>query len=233
MTNTIFCTSCGTAFGSTSKFCGKCGKPAPAQAPTSAPPPVVAPMPSSRPAPAGYGAAPQPAWPPAAAPSAATFRPAPPVSMSPPMASASMAPAIVPMPAPVRASVQAPASGPMMAGGRPLGQIRSAGTVMLLAIVTIGIYGVIWYYQNYEELKRYSGQGIGGGFGLVLSFIFPPANAFILPGEVGKLYLAEGATPPVTGATGWWLFLPLVGGLIWLFKTQDALNGFWRAKGVR
>jgi hypothetical protein len=38
--------------------------------------------------------------------------------------------------------------------------------------------------------------------------------------------------PPVTGITGLWLLLPLVGAFVWFIKVQGALNRFWIAKGA-
>jgi hypothetical protein len=37
----------------------------------------------------------------------------------------------------------------------------------------------------------------------------------------------------VSGVTGLWLFLPLVGGLVWFIKTNGALNAYWRQHGAR
>src|SRR5262249_30705918 len=38
--------------------------------------------------------------------------------------------------------------------------------------------------------------------------------------------------PPVTGVTGLWNLLPIVGSFIWLAKTQNALSAFWEGHGA-
>ncbi len=115
-----------------------------------------------------------------------------------------------------------------------LGKPRSSVSVILLSIVTIGIYGIYWQYRTFKEMKRYSGEGIGGALALVftLTFILYLVNIFKMPAEVGDLYAREGQPKPVSGATGFWVFLPFVGGIIWLVKTQGNLSKFWEAHGA-
>jgi|GEM_PF-5393889 len=47
-----------------------------------------------------------------------------------------------------------------------VGKVRDPWIVILLSIVTIGIYALYWQYATFKEMKDYSGQGIGGGLGL-------------------------------------------------------------------
>ena len=114
----------------------------------------------------------------------------------------------------------------------PVGKVRSPLAVLLLSIVTLGIYGLVWHYKTFQEMKDYSGEGIGGGLGLVLELFCGIVVAFLLPAEVGNLYAKEGQPKPVSGTTGLWVLLPLLGGLIWLWKVQDRLNDFWQSKGA-
>jgi uncharacterized membrane protein YraQ (UPF0718 family) len=122
----------------------------------------------------------------------------------------------------------APATG----GARPLGKPRGWVVVFLLTLVTLGIYGLVWQYKTFEEMKLYSGNGIGGVVGLILAIFVGVVNPFIMSAEVGRLYGAEGQEPPVTGVTGLWILLPIVGSFIWLAKTQNALSAFWEAHGA-
>ena len=48
---------------------------------------------------------------------------------------------------------------------------------------------------------------------------------------MGRLYAREGRAGPVTALTGFWVILPIVGGIIWVFKTQGRLNDYWLAHG--
>ncbi len=113
--------------------------------------------------------------------------------------------------------------------GGPVGKIRSSLSVILLSIITLGIYFLIWQYKSFKELKAHTGQGIGGGLGLLLAIIFGIVNAFILPSEVGSMYAATGQERPVSGKTGWWVFLPLIGWFIWVAKVQGNLNRYWES----
>jgi hypothetical protein len=113
-----------------------------------------------------------------------------------------------------------------------VGKTRSPLTVLLLSIVTIGIYGLFWQYATFKEMKDYSRAGMGGGLGLLFAILLGIVNVFMLPAEVGNLYASEGRAKPVSGPTGFWVFLPIIGGIIWLFKTQGRLNDFWEIHGA-
>jgi hypothetical protein len=122
--------------------------------------------------------------------------------------------------------------------GAPLGKIREAGPCVALFICTLGLYSLVWYYKTFTEMKRHSGQGIGGVWailmiipGVILLYIPPLVLPFLCAGEVGKLYERRGAQPPVGAQTGVWIFLPLAGGIIWWLKVQNALNEYWARSG--
>jgi hypothetical protein len=132
-------------------------------------------------------------------------------------------------PMPASPAAYAPPSG-------PLGQVRSTGLTMLLFFVTLGIWGLVYYYQAQEEMKRHSGQGIGGVVALVVAIFAGVVSPFLLSHEVGGLYERQGQPPPVNAMTGLWFFpgiLILVGPFIWFVKTNEALNDYWRGFGVR
>ena len=113
-----------------------------------------------------------------------------------------------------------------------VGKVRSPVVVILLSLVTLGIYSLYWQYASFKELRAYSGEGIGGGLGLLFAFLLGIVNVFLLPSEVGHLYGREGREEPVSGLTGFWVFLPLIGGIIWVVKTQGRLNQFWQSHGA-
>ena len=71
-----------------------------------------------------------------------------------------------------------------------VGMKRSPVSVILLTIITLGIYGLYWQYVVFKDLKEYSGEGIGGGLALVFAFFISIVNIFLLPMEIGNLYAA-------------------------------------------
>lgn len=122
------------------------------------------------------------------------------------------------------------ATGGTSTGQRPLGKERSPLGVLLLSIITLGIYGLVWEYKTFQELKDYSGEGLGGLLGLVLSFFCSIIVIFVLPNEVGNLYRKAGQASPISAVTGLWVLIPFIGGIIWLFKVQGRLNDFWASQ---
>jgi Domain of unknown function (DUF4234) len=119
----------------------------------------------------------------------------------------------------------------------PAGKVRSTWAVIGLSVITFGIYSLYYYFATHEEMKQHSGEGLGGAIGLVLGLVTGGlVTAFVLPNEVGNLYARQGRSRPVSATTGLWMILGafiLVGPLVWLIKTNGALNAYWRSVGVR
>ncbi|MDQ3894093.1 MAG: DUF4234 domain-containing protein [Actinomycetota bacterium] len=113
----------------------------------------------------------------------------------------------------------------------PLGQPRGILFGILMFIVTIGIYSLYWTFKTYEEIKQHSGVGLGGVVGLVIWILLSIVTFFELPSEVGQMYRADAREAPVTGWTGLWALIPIVGHIIWFVKVQGALNAYWQSKG--
>ena len=115
--------------------------------------------------------------------------------------------------------------------GERLGTRRSAGLVILLTVVTCGIWAIVWAFQNGDELQRWSGKGVGGVAHLLLTMFVSPVTMFLLASEVEQLYRDVGREPPITTIWGLWFLLPIVGNLIWNIRIQDAINDYWTAFG--
>lgn len=111
------------------------------------------------------------------------------------------------------------------------GAYYSPGLVILLSIVTIGIWSVLWSYRTNEDLKRYNGDGLGGTVGAILFFFISPVVMFTIPSEIEKMYQADGRQSPVSTLWGLWFLLPIIGHVVWYLKVQGALNDFWMSKG--
>jgi hypothetical protein len=139
-----------------------------------------------------------------------------------------------PPPGGIPAPQQAAVSQYGYSGARgPVGRTQNAGTVILLTIVTLGIYSWIWTYRQFEDFKRYSGQGLGGGLGVVLGIFVNPVVWFMIPLELKNLHEAEGEQSPVDAIWGLWFLLPIVGNFIWYLKMQDVINNFWTRRGAQ
>jgi Domain of unknown function (DUF4234) len=133
-----------------------------------------------------------------------------------------------------------PASGPgyyVTPVGQPPAQLGGAfysiGLVILLTIVTIGIWGAFWTYRTSEDLKRFNGDGLGGVLGVVIYLLLSPVLMFTIPSEIQKMYQRDGRQSPVSPLWGLWFLLPLIGNIIWYVKVQRSLNDFWLSKGSR
>ena len=111
----------------------------------------------------------------------------------------------------------------------PIGQQRNIGKQILLAIVTLGIYGVYWVYRSHEDVKQHTGEGVGGGIGLLIYIVFGLATLFLLPVEIQKMYQRDGKQSPVSAATAFWILLFAIP---WYVKCQSALNEYWASKGA-
>ena len=147
-------------------------------------------------------------------------------------------PGAVPPPPPAPA-VPAPPMTPYGAAAAlgPAGKVRSTGTCVLLSIVTLGIYTWYWYFATHDEMKRHTGDGIGGPVALILAIFVGIVMPFLTSNEVGNLYERSGRPKPVSAATGLWALLLgwffLVGVIVWFVKTNGALNDYWRSQGAQ
>ena len=104
--------------------------------------------------------------------------------------------------------------------------------MILLTIVTLGIWMMVWSYQNGEELKQHARTGIGGIGYLLITLLIAPVTMFLMAGEVEQLYRREGKDPPITTIWGLWFLLPIIGQFIWYFRIQRSLNEYWIAHGA-
>ena len=121
--------------------------------------------------------------------------------------------------------------------GQPPAQLGGAfygtGLVILLMIVTLGIWGIFWSYRTNEDLKRYNGDGLGGVLAIVIYLLLSIILMFTIPNEIEKMYQRDGRQSPISTVWGLWFLLPLIGNIIWYVKVQRVLNEFWQSKGSR
>ncbi len=115
----------------------------------------------------------------------------------------------------------------------PLGKPRGIFFVIAITIITLGIYHLYWVYKVYDEMKQHTGDGLGGVLGLVIALVIGVVNYFVIPSEIGKMYRGDGRDAPMSGWTGLWILLPIIGWFVWVVKVQSALNRYWESKGAR
>ena len=142
----------------------------------------------------------------------------------------SSAPPPPPPPAPQYAAPAVPSG---VAPERLDGPFYSTGLVILLTVVTCGVWAAIWTYRTKEDLKRFNGDGLGGVLGVVIYLLLSPVLMFTIPSEIQKAYQRMGRESPVEPLWGLWFLLPLIGNIIWYVRVQQALNDLWIANGAR
>ena len=110
------------------------------------------------------------------------------------------------------------------------GIVRNPVTVLLLSIITCGIYLWFWLYTIGSELKLYlSDEGINPGFNLVLSILCFPYLYYIIYRYSQKIYQAQliadvpGASDNSLAYTIIGIFLPVVSAML----MQSELNKVW------
>jgi len=134
-------------------------------------------------------------------------------------------------PPPPPAAAAGPATGPVPPGLD--GVFYKPGLNILLAIVTCGIWSIVWSFRTGEDLKQHTGEGLGGAIHLVIALFVAPVTMFLIPMEIANMYKRDGRESPVQPLLGLWFLLPLIGNIIWYTKVQAALNEYWVSKGSR
>lgn len=114
----------------------------------------------------------------------------------------------------------------------PVGAIRNPLTVVLLTIVTLGIYGLWWTYVMFRDTREFGHHGFGGIAGLVLALLLPFLPPFLLPWQIGVARMAGRLDRRTRALQGLWWLLPIVGWIIWVYRVQDAANELWASNGA-
>jgi hypothetical protein len=113
---------------------------------------------------------------------------------------------------------------------RPVGKRRGGVTVVLLSIVTLGIYWLVYVFKTHSEIRQHSGLGLGGGVALLLAIFLGFLTPFLLGHDVQRARSAAGLPPRVSWLTGFWTLIPLLGLFIFVVKIQNALNDYWASQ---
>ena len=120
--------------------------------------------------------------------------------------------------------------GPVVLAGPNPGYTAKQRNILvccLLEIVTFGVYGCFWIWHTQEDVKRRSGDGVGGWLGLVIYLVIGIVTVFLVPAEIKRMHEREGLRPPFSAWLGLWNLVPIAGPVIWFVKVQRAMNRFW------
>lgn len=116
------------------------------------------------------------------------------------------------------------------------GEPRSIAVVILLSIVTCGIYSLVWVYQVSEELRVYLGDdSINPTLDVVLSLvtcgIYPIIWMYLMGQRVQRAQQQSGLPASDEGIL--YLILQLFGlGLVSIGIIQSKLNDVWESSKV-
>lgn len=115
----------------------------------------------------------------------------------------------------------------------PIGEIRSPVTVLLLSLVTCGIYGIIWFYKVSQEINDYTRSELTSPtFAIVgiFCFVFTYINAYKIDEALYLIDSTEGRRPEKRFLL-WILlsFLAGIGALMMIYQVQESLNRIWQA----
>jgi len=117
-----------------------------------------------------------------------------------------------------------------------IGQERSGIMVLLLSIVTCGIYTYYFYYTVMEDINKAAGEQRINSTGLLLGAIFcAPIFIWVILYNIDKglVRLSHEHGGYYKESFGMWIllsFLAGIGGIVASFNICDALNDIWRKR---
>lgn len=109
-----------------------------------------------------------------------------------------------------------------------MGKKRSPIGVLLLAIITFGIYFFVWYYKTNREMMEVTQQPWGVGLWTFLLFI-PIANfvsVYKMADQIHRAHLAKGVTGMGTVPIFLLMVIPLVS-IVGVPMAQSQMNKLW------
>jgi len=113
-----------------------------------------------------------------------------------------------------------------------IGKYRTGLSVILLSIVTCGIYLFYWYYQTMEDINKVSNEFRINSTALIIGSIFCSPIMFVIDykvdEELARIFEKEGLFYEKKFIL--WLLLSLfcgIGGLVAICHITRALNTLW------
>ena len=123
-----------------------------------------------------------------------------------------------------------------------VGKRRNPCAPLFLPLITLGIYTLVWIYKLFNEARLYAnkrnktkitsgGAAVGFLFIPVFNIVWGIMLSFKIPGLVTRMRQADGVHADQrgsTGALGFLMLIPIIGGILWVILTQKAINSFWK-----
>ena len=105
--------------------------------------------------------------------------------------------------------------------------LANARFFFLYVAISAVVVGIVMTYSLVTDLPRFqTALALTGGL------LGAWATLFTLL-EIRRIARkARGQAEPVSIKTGFWVLLPLAGGIIWFLKTNGALNDYWQSLGA-
>jgi len=147
-----------------------------------------------------------------------------------------------PVPAPAAAGAEAgtlssapPPAPPLrpQASGRPVGKVRSPIGCWLLALITFGIYALVWYHHTNKELKEFDPTIQVSPGVAVLALLVPVVNWFSVFNTGKRIRQAQQtAGIPASVSPGLGVVLTFVLALYLPYYVSQT-NAVWESAGAR
>ena len=109
-----------------------------------------------------------------------------------------------------------------------VGTTRNAGVVILLGIITLGIYAIYWYYSINREIKEHDPDQHFSPGGAAVAVFIPIANIvseYNTASRIRRMQKADNLSDIISpgAALAWYIFF----GIGYVITVQGALNDHW------
>ena len=104
---------------------------------------------------------------------------------------------------------------------------KSVATVVILTIITCGIYGIIWYWNAMNELYRAGGKAVGNMepvIQFILMFFYVGGIIFAINADDNLNEVKTKRGLPVSDNKALYIVLSLVCPIVMIAMVQDEMN---------
>ena len=112
-----------------------------------------------------------------------------------------------------------------------IGKIEKPVNLLLLTIVTCGIYGIVWSFRIVKEINESAGRELIPSWVPIVGIFLKPLEAYYVDKAMQEFMPMKGKEWTSKFVT--WLLLTFVVGIgmyMYLYQTQDSLNSVWEGQ---